>query len=88
MVVLAAGPRHSVACRRDGRVLATSNKEANECDVRDWHDIVAVAAGSPDPTRPGVVRVGASGQDPPDRSARSVFPPQTTTATRSSASGW
>ena len=43
---LAAGRRHSLGLRRDGRVLATGNGMAGECHVAAWTDIVAVAAGN------------------------------------------
>lgn len=41
--VIAAGRRHSVGVRRDGRVLAAGSLDAPECAVSDWRNVVAVA---------------------------------------------
>ncbi|MGP9681775.1 hypothetical protein [Brachybacterium sp. AOP3-A1-3] len=46
MPTIAAGRRHSLACRTDGTVLATGSNLAGECDVADWTEVVAVAAGN------------------------------------------
>ena len=46
MSILAAGRRHSVACRDDGSVLAAGNGRAGECDVASWSGVIAVAAGN------------------------------------------
>ena len=43
---LAAGRRHSVAARRDGRVLTAGNGMAGERNVEGWVDVLAVAAGN------------------------------------------
>lgn len=44
--VIAAGRRHSVGVRRDGRVLAAGSLDAPECAVSDWRNVVAVATGN------------------------------------------
>jgi hypothetical protein len=46
MTVLAAGPRHSVGCRADGRTVAIGNDRSGECRVGSWKGVVAVAAGN------------------------------------------
>ena len=36
---------HTVALRNDGRVVAVGDNELGQCDVSEWTDIVAIAAG-------------------------------------------
>lgn len=43
---LAAGYRHSVGLMSDGTVTAVGDNRYGACDVGDWRDIVAVAAGN------------------------------------------
>ena len=42
---ISAGRLHTVALRADGTVLAAGDNQFGQCDVADWTDIVAVAAG-------------------------------------------
>lgn len=44
--VIAAGRRHSLGVRADGTVAAAGAGTAGELRVKDWADVVAVAAGS------------------------------------------
>jgi len=43
---IAAGHRHTVVLKSNGRVEAVGDNKNGQCDVNDWHDIVAVAAGN------------------------------------------
>ncbi|TDU80429.1 Regulator of Chromosome Condensation (RCC1) repeat protein [Streptomyces sp. KS 21] len=43
---LSAGSYHTVGVTASGRVLAAGDNSYRQCEVGDWHDIVAVAAGS------------------------------------------
>jgi len=43
---IAAGRRHTVGIRADGTVIATGDHKCGQCNVSDWQDIVAVAAGN------------------------------------------
>ena len=43
---IAAEIHHTVALKSDGTVVATGNNDDGRCDVSDWTDIVAVAAGT------------------------------------------
>ena len=42
MAAIAAGPRHSAACRGDGKALATGARGQAEPDVSAWSTIGAV----------------------------------------------
>lgn len=44
--IIAAGRRHSVALKSDGRVLATGDNNNGQCEVGSWRDIREVAAGN------------------------------------------
>jgi alpha-tubulin suppressor-like RCC1 family protein len=44
-LTIAAGRRHTVAILSDGSVVAVGDNKSGQCDVADWHDIVAIAAG-------------------------------------------
>lgn len=43
---IAAGCRHTVGLKSDGTVTAVGDNKYGQCDVSDWSDIVAVAAGN------------------------------------------
>nr|HML49730.1 chromosome condensation regulator [Clostridia bacterium] len=43
---LAAGRRHSVAIRSDGTAVAAGDNKLGQCNLSDWRDIVAIAAGN------------------------------------------
>ena len=43
--MLHTGNSHTVGLRADGTVVATGWNKYGQCDVNDWRDIVAVAAG-------------------------------------------
>ena len=43
---IAAGRRHTVGLKSDGAVVAVGKNKIGQCDVSNWYDIVAVAAGS------------------------------------------
>lgn len=42
---ICAGRLHTVALKEDGTLLATGDNQFGQCDVADWTDVVAVAAG-------------------------------------------
>lgn len=41
----APGAGHTVGLRSDGKVVAVGDNEYNQCNVAEWEDIVAIAAG-------------------------------------------
>lgn len=43
---IAAGRRHIIGLRTDGTVAPSGYNEYDQCEVKDWRDIVAVAACS------------------------------------------
>jgi alpha-tubulin suppressor-like RCC1 family protein len=43
---IAAGRRHTVGLKADGRVIAVGDNKYGQCDVNDWGDMAAVAAGN------------------------------------------
>lgn len=43
---IAAGCRHSVGLKFDGTVMAVGDNKHGQCNVSDWCNIVAVAAGN------------------------------------------
>lgn len=43
---IAAGYRHTVGLRDDGRVLAAGDNSKGQCEVESWKDIIQVAAGA------------------------------------------
>jgi alpha-tubulin suppressor-like RCC1 family protein len=43
---IATGPRHSVALKSDGTVMAVGDNKYGQCNVSDWRKIVSVAAGN------------------------------------------
>lgn len=43
---VAAGRRHTVGLKSDGTVIAVGDNKLGQCDVNEWTDIVAVAAGN------------------------------------------
>lgn len=44
--IIAAGHRHSIVLKADGTVMAVGNNKLGQCNVRDWRNIIAVAAGN------------------------------------------
>ena len=44
-VTIAAGRRHTVGLKSDGTVTAAGDNKYGQCNVNDWRDMVAVAAG-------------------------------------------
>jgi alpha-tubulin suppressor-like RCC1 family protein len=43
---IAAGPRHTVGLRSDGRVTAVVDNQYDQCDVSGWRNMVAVAVSN------------------------------------------
>jgi len=43
---MAAGRRHTIAIKYDGTVVAVGDNKKGQCNVNDWSNIVAVAAGN------------------------------------------
>ncbi|MEG2583740.1 MAG: hypothetical protein RSA27_04475, partial [Oscillospiraceae bacterium] len=44
--VIAAGSKHSVGLKKDGRVVAVGDNQFGQCDVADWAGVVAVDTGA------------------------------------------
>lgn len=42
---ISAGSEHTIGIKCDGSVAATGENRNGQCEVSDWHDIVAVSAG-------------------------------------------
>lgn len=43
--IIAAAPWHTVAVKKDGKVIAAGNLSSGKCKVSKWRDIVSVSAG-------------------------------------------
>lgn len=43
--VVGCGQAHTVGLKADGTVIAIGSNKSTQCDVSDWHDIVAISAG-------------------------------------------
>lgn len=44
-VAIAAGHSHSLGLRADGTVVATGDNSSGQCNVNNWHDIIAISGG-------------------------------------------